>query len=173
MTTYAMTLGTKGTIFNTPSQPADVYANPPTWPVPNVDRSPTAVDDLWHATINSRGLMFDATDPVSAAAKIQATINDIIFRSAPESAVAVSNVNLRAGDNTAFVSSYNLSSWYGELGAYPVDSSPATSCRTRRSGPRATSSTPATPTRGSSPRTAARPGSRFAGPICRPRCSRR
>jgi type IV pilus assembly protein PilY1 len=121
MTTYAMTLGTKGTIFNTPSQPADVYANPPTWPVPNVDRSPTAVDDLWHATINSRGLMFDATDPVSAAAKIQATINDIIFRSAPESAVAVSNVNLRAGDNTAFVSSYNLSSWYGELGAYPVD----------------------------------------------------
>jgi len=121
MTTYAMTLGTKGTIFNTPAQPADVYANPPTWPAPTVDRSPTAVDDLWHATINSRGLMFDATDPVTAASKIQATINDIIFRSAPESAVAVSNVNLRAGDNSAFVSSYNMSSWYGELGAYPVD----------------------------------------------------
>ena len=121
MTTYAMTLGTKGTIFNTPAQPASVYANPPTWPAPTVDRSPTAVDDLWHATINSRGLMFDATDPVTAASRIQATINDIIFRSAPESAVAVSNVNLRAGDNSAFVSSYNLASWYGELGAYPVD----------------------------------------------------
>ena len=119
MTTYAMTIGTKGTIFNTPLQPADVYANPPTWPAPTIDRSPTAVDDLWHATINSRGLMFVATDPVTAAAKIQATINDIIYRSAPESAVAVSNVNLRAGDNTAFVSSYNLATWYGELGAYP------------------------------------------------------
>jgi type IV pilus assembly protein PilY1 len=121
MTTYAMTLGTKGSIFNTPAQPADVYANPPTWPAPSVDRSPTAVDDLWHATINSRGLMFDATDPVNAAAKMQATINDIIFRSAPESAVAVTSVNLRAGDNTAFVSSYNLANWYGEIGAYPVD----------------------------------------------------
>jgi type IV pilus assembly protein PilY1 len=123
MTTYAMTLGTKGTIFNTPAQPADVYANPPTWPEPKVDRNPTAVDDLWHATINSRGLMFDATDPVSVAAKMQATINDIIYRSAPQSAVSVSNVNLRAGDNTAFVSSYNLASWFGELGAYPIDPS--------------------------------------------------
>ncbi len=60
MNSYGLTLGARGTIFAGENTP--VPAAEGDWPNPTAARSPTAVDDLWHATINGRGKMYLATN---------------------------------------------------------------------------------------------------------------
>ncbi|WP_157015929.1 pilus assembly protein [Pseudomonas batumici] len=122
MNTYGMTLGAQGTIFGTGSnQDKDPYTYAPTWPNPNVAHSPTAVDDLYHATINGRGKMLLATDSVSATTSIKSIIADLLNKSGAGGAISVSNINIQPGDNTAYIASFNASSWYGDLVAAPID----------------------------------------------------
>jgi type IV pilus assembly protein PilY1 len=122
MSTYGLTLGSKGTIFGVNMQQTnDPFAYPPAWPNPTQNRSPTAVDDLWHATINGRGQNYTTSDVTGTVAKIQAMVADLLNKSGSAAAVAVSNVNIRAGDNTAYASVYSTGSWYGDLLAFSVD----------------------------------------------------
>jgi type IV pilus assembly protein PilY1 len=125
MNTYALTLGVNGTIFGKDTvATTDPFARNPAWPSTYESNEPTAVDDLWHATINGRGLMLSAADTTSAATKVQEALADVLIKAGAQSAVAVSRVNLKAGDSTAYVSSYQVNGWYGDLQAYPID--PAT-----------------------------------------------
>ncbi len=125
MGTYALTIGSIGTIYGTGTPAAtNPYLNYPTWPVPDADYSPTAVDDLWHATINGRGGMFTVRDSTSLVNTMRAIVASMMLRSGSDASVAVSNVNVRAGDNTVYVSNYNGQTWSGQLAAYPID--PAT-----------------------------------------------
>jgi type IV pilus assembly protein PilY1 len=122
MNTYGLTIGSKGTIYGVNAQQTDnPYTYPPTWPNPTQNRNPTSVDDLWHATINGRGQMYTTTDVTGTVAKIQAMVADLLNKSGAASAVAVSNVNIRAGDNTAYASVYSTGGWYGDLLAFSVD----------------------------------------------------
>ncbi len=122
MNTYGLTLGSKGTIFGINSQQTDnPFTYPPTWPNPNQNRNPTSVDDLWHAAINGRGQMYTTTDVTGTVAKIQAMVADLLNKSGSAAAVAVSNVNIRAGDNTAYASVYSTGGWYGDLLAFSVN----------------------------------------------------
>lgn len=119
---YGMTLGAQGTIFGTGSnQDKDPYTYSPTWPNPSVSHSPTAVDDLYHATINGRGKMLLATDSVSATSSIKSIISDLLNKSGAGGAITVSNINIQPGDNTAYIASFNASAWYGDLVASPID----------------------------------------------------
>lgn len=125
MNTYALSLGALGTIYGTGSpQALNPYLNYPAWPNPSVDRNPTAIDDLWHATLNGRGYMLNANSPDTVAAALKNILADVLVKAGGEAALAVSNVNLRAGDSTAYVSSYSATYWSGDVAAYPVD--PAT-----------------------------------------------
>lgn len=125
MNTYALTLGVNGTIFGKDAAAtAAPFARNPTWPSTYASNEPTAVDDLWHATINGRGQMLSAADTTTAASKVQEALADVLIKAGAQSAVAVSRVNLKAGDSTAYVSSYQVNGWYGDLQAFPID--PAT-----------------------------------------------
>jgi type IV pilus assembly protein PilY1 len=120
--TYAMTLGAKGTIFGTGTNQAIApYTYAPTWPNPNTNYSPSSVDDLWHATINSRGKAMVANKSSDAIKSINAIIADILGKAGAGTAVTLSNVNLQSGDNTAYVASFVASTWYGDLVAAAVD----------------------------------------------------
>jgi type IV pilus assembly protein PilY1 len=120
MNTYALTLGAKGTLFVDDTTP--VPTSPSAWPNPNVNYSPTAVDDLWHATINGRGKMYTATTPDETAVRIQTAMDDILTAKGAQSGVAVSTVNLMRGDGFAYVGNYNPAGWSGDLTANAVDS---------------------------------------------------
>jgi type IV pilus assembly protein PilY1 len=120
MNTYAMTLGTKGTIFgvnNAATQ--NPYSYPPTWPNSYPNASPTAVDDLWHATINGRGLMLNASDPLTVVNAIQQLIDAVIVKSSSGAAIGINPVNLYEGSSTAYASSYTGN--YGDLIPMIVD----------------------------------------------------
>ena len=120
MTTYGLTMGARGTLWegNGTARPTSATA----WPNPNQDRSPTSVDDLWHATINGRGQMYTASTPEETALRIQAGLTDILAQVGAQSSLAVSSINLARGDSQAYLGTYNPAGWAGNLTANPIGS---------------------------------------------------
>ena len=120
---YGMILNTKGFIYgvNTAAS-SDPYANPPTWPSLSqlqVSYSPAAVDDLWHAAINGRGLMFNATSPEEVAADLQSVLNDIVDRTSSAASVALNTGSLNTGSQV-LQARFNSGDWSGDLLDFPV-----------------------------------------------------
>lgn len=121
MNTYAFGLGIKGTIYGTGTPQANnPFTSFPNWPNPNVNYSPTAVDDLWHATINGRGIMFDASSTNDVINALQNLIAEYLIKAGAGSAITVTNVNVDSnGNNIAYASSYN--GYTGDLRSYTID----------------------------------------------------
>ncbi|MEN3363877.1 MAG: type pilus assembly protein PilY1, partial [Burkholderiales bacterium] len=119
MNTFALGLGVKGTIFGTGSPAArNPYQNPPAWPDPNaVARSPDAVDDLWHATLNGRGQMLSVSDAVATKAAMTSILRSVIATEQSAAGVAVSTAYMSGGDNMFYATSYRAGDWYGDLKA--------------------------------------------------------
>lgn len=113
MVTYTIGLGAAGTVSSVPTGTG-------TWPKPQAD-SATAIDDLWHAALNGHGQYFNTKDPAKLQTALASILNDIVNRTGAAASVAVSNPNVKSGDNTAFASSFNSGSWYGDLQAYAID----------------------------------------------------
>lgn len=114
--THAITLGARGTLW---SGTEDAYAAPPAWPQPT-DRSPTSVDDLWHATVNGRGLMLSADDPEQTALAMRKVLTEILRQAGSQSAVATSTVNPNDSNHLAYVGLYLPGGWSGDLRAHDV-----------------------------------------------------
>ncbi|MBI5718139.1 MAG: PQQ-binding-like beta-propeller repeat protein [Burkholderiales bacterium] len=116
ITTYGITLGARGTLNSGAANPfgTNVFTTPPTWPTPVAD-DPTMVDDLWHATINGRGLMFLANDATAMGQAIQSAFDDILNQAGAQASIGVSSVNLGRGDDFAYLGKYNLRGWSGDL----------------------------------------------------------
>lgn len=116
MNTYALTLGADGLEFQAN---ADPYSDPPAWATP-VSNTATMIDDLWHATINGRGLMFSADNVNTLIVSVQNAMLDIILRAGSQSAIAVANVNMTQANNSAYVASFNSNGWFGDVQKYTV-----------------------------------------------------
>lgn len=84
------------------------------WPVP-AQNSPEAVDDLWHAAVNGRGLYFGATDPGTLATGLAAALRKLNATLAASAAATASNPNVTSSDNFVFSSSFITKDWTGEL----------------------------------------------------------
>lgn len=122
MNTYGLTMGARGLLFTSEdaAQPTS-----DTWTEPTQNRHPSAVDDLWHATLNGRGQMYLADSPQETAAKIQAGLRDILSQTGAQGGIAVSTVNLSRGDSRAYFGTYNPAGWAGDLTANPIDQATA------------------------------------------------
>ena len=90
------------------------------WPTPVAD-SPTALDDLWHAAVNGRGLFFSAKNPSILAQALDDTLAAMRTRVGAGAAAATSNLQPVAGDNFAFTAQYTTVSWIGDLKARTID----------------------------------------------------
>ena len=122
MDTYGLTLGGKGTIYNVDmAKTGSPFTNLPAWPNPSTNYSPTSIDDLWHATINGRGMMLSATDVTTTVTSVQKALTDVLIKAGAQSALTVSRVNLKSGDAIAYVSSYQVNGWYGDLQGHAID----------------------------------------------------
>jgi type IV pilus assembly protein PilY1 len=123
MNTYGLTMGARGLLFTseTAARPTETSA----WTDPTQNRHPSAVDDLWHATINGRGQMYLADSPAETAAKIQNGLRDILSQTGAQGGIAVSTVNLSRGDSRAYFGTYNPAGWAGDLTANPISAETA------------------------------------------------
>jgi len=122
ITTYAINIGARGTIFPAATSP---FTSAPTWPAPVAD-DPTMIDDLWHATINGRGLMFQASDTATLGTSIQTAFDDILNQAGAQASIGVSSVNLGRGDDNAYLGRYNTRGWAGDLTRNPVNNTTGT-----------------------------------------------
>ena len=117
MNTYTIGLNATGTIYNvTHNTTADAHASPPVWPDVNSARDPKQIDDLYHAAINGRGEMLNATTPQGIAAAMLAAIDDIQSKTESAAPVSFNTTTLRAG-SLVFQSSFDAADWTGELNA--------------------------------------------------------
>jgi type IV pilus assembly protein PilY1 len=118
MNFYAVTLGTRGLQFN-PDITQDPFTTTPTWPTAFPARHPNAVDDIWHATINSRGQLLNAKSSSELADKLSAVLLSIIERVGSASSAAVNSGSV-SSDTRLFQASFDSKDWSGKLTARQV-----------------------------------------------------
>jgi type IV pilus assembly protein PilY1 len=119
MLTYGVTLGSKGILYD-PDNPPDAYATPPSWWTGGfVNRSPRAVDDLWHATLNGRGDMLNARTPTEVAETIKAALSSIVAKTGSASAVATNSTRLDTG-SYVYQAKFDSGDWSGTLLAFSL-----------------------------------------------------
>ena len=106
------------------------------WPTPAAN-SQTAIDDMWHATLNGRGLMLNARNANELKSSILKIISDVSGKEDSQSGVAVSTVSL-SSDTMKYTPWYTPGYWIGDVRAWHLDQSSAVEI----CGPNPTSSNP-------------------------------
>ena len=132
MVTFTIGLGLDGELTFRPDYETatsgdffDIKQGPKNWPVPAAD-SPRALDDLWHAAVNGRGVFFSAKNPDQVAQGLSDTLEQLQARIGAGAAAATSNLQPVAGDNFAFTAQYQTADWIGDLKARTIDLSSGT-----------------------------------------------
>lgn len=125
---YAVGLGVLGTLDATDPQvlqslTGNSTSTPPrtlNWPTPIYSGDPTAIDDMWHATINGRGKMLNAKTASELNSSIQQMMSNISGNEATQSGVAVSTASLTQGTKK-YTPSYTSITWNGNVAAFNLD----------------------------------------------------
>lgn len=110
---YGIGLGVYGTLEPSQDNLNKITNGDILWPVA-ASNSPTAIDDMWHAAVNTRGQFLSAgnsAELTSALEKMMVTINRI---SSSQSGVAVSTANLINGTRK-YTPQYTTGSWSGNV----------------------------------------------------------
>ncbi len=116
---WAIGLGVDGTIPQTKSSVDSITSGALSWPLPTPN-DPTAIDDMWHATINARGGMLNAGNASQLTNSLNNMVGQILKASASQAGVAVSTINLTSGTKK-FVPVYTTGEWTGNMIANNLD----------------------------------------------------
>jgi len=90
------------------------------WPSPT-SGGMTAIDDLWHAAVNGRGLYYSARDPETLVGGLADALLNLEAEVGAASASATSSPNITPTDNAIFSSTYTTVEWSGEVVAQTID----------------------------------------------------
>ncbi|MGN8197970.1 pilus assembly protein [Salinisphaera sp. RV14] len=131
MTTFGITLGQSGYIFGNSAYAAqnkDPYANPPPWYLSSYSGNryapgnlptsgPQEIDDLWHAAIDSRGALLNASSPQELAGKFTSALNQILGRGETLTNATGNSTSLTS-NSVVFQTQYETTHWTGDLIAF-------------------------------------------------------
>ena len=116
MELFGVTLGAKGRIFGVDE---DAMADPwneltsADWPTSIPAQNPNSIDDIWHATLNTRGDMFSANRPEELIDSLRSVLNSIASRIQP---VGISATSTRLDqDSLYYQAELDSSTWSGDL----------------------------------------------------------
>ncbi|MFC7522084.1 hypothetical protein ACFQS6_23105 [Xanthomonas populi] len=105
MNFYGITLGAQGRIYEVnAAATADPYANPPNWdglPNPSTVDDGTVIDELWHATINSRGGFVNAKTPDEVTAAMRNILFNVESGVIPSGSIALTGSRIGAGSEVS------------------------------------------------------------------------
>jgi type IV pilus assembly protein PilY1 len=121
VTFYGIGLGIYGTLEQTPSTLAQLTSGAISWPAATAN-TPSAIDDLWHAAINSGGAFLNAGDADSLTNSIGSMMATISKISSSQSGVAVSGADLNVGTRK-YTPQYTTGQWTGNVKATNLDPS--------------------------------------------------
>lgn len=138
MNFYGVTLGTLGRMYGVqylpdPNRPGRTIPDPydvnPAWHDERVDLSPHAVDEVWHATINARGELINATRPSEITSAMRRVIEAVNEGSSPSGSIALTGARIGTGSLTVspfYEARNDGTDWYSRLTAQTVSSDPIT-----------------------------------------------
>ena len=120
MVTFGVSLGSQGTLSE--SDLPDLISGDATWPAPSTSTtgSPANIDDLWHATLNSRGAFILASNADEFSDAIESALGSIADRLGSGASLAANSTKLEQSTRT-FQAQYWSQSWRGEMNAFQVD----------------------------------------------------
>lgn len=112
MRTFGISIGMYGTIQPEGPYPADGWANP--------TNASQKIDDLLHASINSRGEFIVASNPQEFTKALVNALNAIASETKSEASGGANSAELKAGTKVYF-SRYTTGSWNGDIISYSVN----------------------------------------------------
>lgn len=118
MNNFIVGMGVEGTLSRSDDW-ADLVAGRKGWPAPT-RLTPTAVDDLWHAAVNSRGDYYSVKRPEELTQAVQEILGWTQRRELREAGVSVASTVLQSG-NRKYVPLYRSVDWSGDILAYSLD----------------------------------------------------
>ncbi len=128
MNFYGITLGATGAIYN-PDVERDPFVAPhPAWPGHTND-NPSTVDDIWHATVNTRGEFINARTPNDITAAMRRVLASVSAGSSPAGSIALTGARIGEGSLSVFPfyeARNNGTDWYSTLTAQSVSTHPTT-----------------------------------------------
>ncbi len=119
MVTYGVSFGVTGTLTPDDYDPCLLDGTSPSWPSP-WDGDQEKIDDLYHATVNGRGLFFSASNPQELVQSLVDVTANIASRISSGASVSVNGEELNSG-TTLYQASYSSDNWTGDVTAFPVD----------------------------------------------------
>lgn len=124
MNFYGVTLGSFGNVFGVDAAAtADPFTNTPAWPS-RQNNNRTTVDDIWHATVNTRGKMLNAQTPQAITTAIRDVINAVLDSAQDSGTLALTGSRVGANSFTvapSFSVGNNGTDWSGRLTAFAVN----------------------------------------------------
>ncbi len=131
MNFYGVTLGARGAIYEVNMAATnDPYANSPSWGATGtMNLDPRNVDDIWHASLNSRGEFINAQSPAEITAAMRRILSAVGAGASPSGSISATGA--RVGANSFSISPFyeatnNGTDWYGKLTAQTVASNSIT-----------------------------------------------
>lgn len=119
MNFYGVTLGSRGIAFD-PDNPRDPFEEPfVSWPAFQSNQRST-IDDIWHATVNTRGELINANTPADVTAAMRRILQAVGSGSSPSGSAAMTGA--RIGERSLAVTpGYGVENhstdWFGRLSA--------------------------------------------------------
>ena len=92
----------------------------PAWPATVASQSKDTIDDLWHSTVEGRGLFINAANPQELVEALKEIRSDIEIRLGSAAAVSTNSVQRQVGTHL-YQGIYHSGQWYGDLKAIPVN----------------------------------------------------
>ncbi|MBB6574485.1 pilus assembly protein [Xanthomonas arboricola] len=133
MNFYAITLGAQGNIYEVnQAATGDPYANPPDWNGngnPIADDDGRVIDELWHATINSRGQFINAKSPDEVTSAMRQVLSAASAANSPSGTLALTGARIGAGSLTVspeYQVRNNGTDWSSKLKASQASVDPET-----------------------------------------------
>ena len=123
MVTFGIAIGMSGTLDPTSDLPA-LTAGTKSWPNPMPTENATRIDDLWHATVNSRGSFVSAENPTQFATALRSALLDISSRAANVSSLSANSSSLTTSSviyQASFHTGSTSGSWSGDVAAYTLN----------------------------------------------------
>jgi len=123
MVTFTVSFGLSGTLKPedymddaSPCQLKNRFNDPPAWPDPYCQSCSAKIDDLWHASSNTFGSHFSASNPENLTASLQAVFNRIRAMESSASPITAASQSFFSS-TTVFQAFYDSSDWSGDLEA--------------------------------------------------------
>jgi type IV pilus assembly protein PilY1 len=119
VTVYGLSIGARGTI-SYPNGINAITAGTANWPPATGAGGPEAIDDLWHASINTRGKFFNAGNAQQLAESIVNALADFTDQVGTGAGLGLGGAQLSVTNQYGYKTSYETGLW-GDVKKYAID----------------------------------------------------